>query len=284
VDGPLFFTRERCDNACDERAMRVPQRSTRTNDRRLSGGWDIERSSVVIVIPAIDIRDGAGVQPAGGLRRGGRLERVDPVELAMSWTALGFSRLHVTDLDDAAGRGNNTPVVDTLLHRVDAAIQVSGDVRTTTDVDRLLQAGADRVVVGARAIEDLQWLEDVASQGPGRVAVATLVRDRHVVTRDRGRALPRDILSIVEDLNELPVAAVIVTVAQRDRWVEGTDLFLMEDLTEASVHPVIAAGGITTMSELRDLDERDVSAAIVGWALYTGRLDPRVLADEFALR
>ena len=237
----------------------------------------------MIVIPAIDVREGAGVQPAGGLRHGERLERVDALDIAQSWTALGFSSLHVTDLDAAAGRGDNTAVVDTLLHRVDAAIQVSGDVRTMTDVDRLLQAGADRVVVGARAIEDLQWLGDVASQVPGRIAVATLIRDRHVVTRDRGRALPRDILSIVEDLNELPVAAVIVTVAQRDRRIEGTDLFLMEDLTELSVHPVIAAGGITTMTELRDLEERDVSAAIVGWALYTGRLDSRVLADEFAM-
>lgn len=245
--------------------------------------WTIERRAVVIVIPAIDVRDGAGVQPAGGLRHGERLERVDALDLAVSWLTLGFNRLHVTDLDEAAGRGDNTPIIDALLHRVEAAIQVSGDVRTATEVDRHLQAGADRVVVGARAIEDLQWLADVAGQAPGRIAIATLVRDRHVVTRDRGRSLPRDILSIVEDLNELPVAAVIVTVAQRDRRVEGTDLFLMEDLTELSVHPVIAAGGITTMTELRDLDERGVSATIVGWALYTGRLDARVLADEFAM-
>ncbi len=238
----------------------------------------------MIVIPAIDVRDGAGVRPAGGLRHGERLERVDALDVALSWTAHGFSTLHVTDLDEAAGRGNNTAVVDTLLHRVEAAIQVGGDVRTTTEVDRHLQAGAERVVVGARAIEDLQWLGDVASQVPGRVSVAALVRDRRVVTRDRGRALPRDVLSIVEDLNELPLAAVIVTVAQRDRQIDGTDLFLMEDLTEVSVHPVIAAGGITTMTELRDLEERGISAAIVGWALYTGRLDPRVLADEFAMR
>jgi len=80
----------------------------------------------------------------------------------------------------------------------------------------------------------------------------------------------------------LPLAAVIVTVAQRDRQMRGTDLFLMEDLTELSVHPVIAAGGITTLPELRDLEDRGVSGAIVGWALTSGGLDARVLADQFS--
>lgn len=238
----------------------------------------------MIVIPAIDLRDGAGLQPAGGVRHGEAVERVDALDVANLWTALGFSRLHLTDLDAAAGRGENTPVIDKVLHRVDAAIQVGGDMRTMHEVEHYLQAGADRVVVGARGIEDPQWLGDVAGQVPGRVAVAMLVRDRRLVTRDRSRARQRDVLSITEDLNELPLAAVIVTVEQRDRRIEGTDLFLIEDLTEMSEHPVIAAGGITTMNELRDLDERGVSAAIVGWALYTGRLDARVLADEFAAR
>lgn len=236
----------------------------------------------MIVIPAIDLRDGAGVQPAGGVRHGQPVERVDALDVANSFTAVGFSRLHLTDLDAAAGRGENTSVIDRVLHRVDAAIQVGGDVRSTHEIERYLNAGADRVVVGAHAIDGFHRLADAAADAPGRVAVAMLVRDRHVVTRDRGRAQPRDVLSIAEDLNELPLAAVIVTVEQRDRRIEGTDLFLMEDLTELSVHPVIAAGGITTMSELRDLEERGVSAAIVGWALDTERLDARVLADEFA--
>lgn len=244
----------------------------------------LERSFLVIVIPAIDLRDGTGVQRANDARHGDAIEHVDALAIAQTWTDLGFSRLHVTDLDAASGRGDNTSVIDTLLHRVDAAIQVGGDVRTTQEVDRHLQAGADRVVIGAWGIENLHWLSDVAGQLPGRLAVAALVRDRRIRTRDRGRALPRDVLSIIEDLNELPLAAVIVTVAQRDRRIEGTDLFLMEDLTEMSDHPVIAAGGITMMGELRDLEERGVSAAIVGWALYTERLDGRALVDEFSMR
>lgn len=223
----------------------------------------------MIVIPALNLRDGESVQLP------------DAIEVARSWAAMGFGRLHVTDLDAASGRGDNAALVTSLLHSIDAEIQVGGDVHTIDEVDRLLQAGADRVVVGARAIEEASWLGDVASQFPGRVAVAALVRDRHVAMRDR-RTTSRDVLSMVEDWNELPLAAVIVTVAQRGRQMRGTDLFLMEDLTELSEIPVIAAGGITTLSELRDLEERGVSAAIVGWALTTGGLDARVLADQFS--
>ena len=222
----------------------------------------------MIVIPALNLRDGASVQ------------LTDPIDAARAWTAIGFSRLHVTDLDAASGRGDNATIITSLLHSVDAAVQVGGDVRTIEEVDRLLQAGADRVIVGARALEAVSWLGDVALQYPGRVAVAALVRDRRVATRDR-RTMPRDVLSVLEDWNELPLAAVIVTVAQRERQMRGTDLFLMEDVTELSVNPVIAAGGITTLSELRDLEECGVSAAIVGWALTTGGLDARILADQF---
>src|SRR4029079_8293298 len=136
----------------------------------------------LIVIPALNLRDGASVQLA------------DPIDLARSWTAMGFGRLHVTDLDAASGRGDNAAVITSLLHSVDAAVQVGGDVRTIDEVDRLLQAGADPVMVGARACEAASGLGDVASQYPGRVVVAALVRDRRVATRDR-RTMSRDVLS-----------------------------------------------------------------------------------------
>jgi len=234
----------------------------------------------VIVIPALNLRDGSSVHPTDGVRDPESASRADAVEVGRSWTALGFERIHVTDLDAASGRGDNSALIASLLHNIDAQIQLGGDVRTLEEIDYLLQAGADRVVVGARGAEDAQWLADAAAQFPGRVAIGVLVRERHVSARDR-RLMPRDVLSMVEDWNELPLAAVIVTVAQRDRHFRGSDLFLMEDLTEHSTHPIIAAGGITTQSELRDLDECGVSAAIVGWAISAGRLDARVLADEF---
>jgi phosphoribosylformimino-5-aminoimidazole carboxamide ribotide isomerase len=112
--------------------------------------------------------------------------------------------------------------------------------------------------------------------------VAADVRDRRVVTRGWARTTPRNVLAVIEDLNELPLAALLVTAVHREGRLAGTDLFLMEDATEISTHPVIASGGITAVRELRELEERGVSAAVVGMALYMGLLDASSVVEEFS--
>lgn len=233
----------------------------------------------MLVIPAVDVRDGKCVQLVGGEEE--RLRFDNPVEIAAGWVRLGFPRLHVVDLDAATGRGENAAVVQEILRDVDADIQVGGGVRDVERIERLLHDGADRVVVGTRALEEPWWLEEVATTFPGQLVVAADVRNRRVVTRGWSRTLTRDVLSVIEALNELPLAAVLVTAVHREGQLLGTDLFLMDDVTDASAHPVIASGGITTMRELRELDERGVAAAVVGMALYTGTLDARAVAEEF---
>ena len=89
-------------------------------------------------------------------------------------------------------------------------------------------------------------------------------------------------LDVVEDLNALPLAGVMVTAVHREGQLSGTDLFLMEDVAEASEHPVYASGGITTYGDLRALEDRGLAGAIIGMALYTGVLDARLIAEEFA--
>jgi phosphoribosylformimino-5-aminoimidazole carboxamide ribotide isomerase len=206
----------------------------------------------------------------------------NPLEVAQSWTRLGFGRLHVVDLDAAMGRGNNSELIREILRDVDAEIQVGGGIRQADDIELLLEQGATRVVVGTRALEEPGWLEEIATTFPGELIVAADVRDRRVVTRGWVRTLTRDVLSVVEELNELPLAGVLVTAVHREGKLGGTDLFLMEDVAETSVHPVIASGGITTLTELRGLAEGGVHAAVVGMALYTGALDPRMVLEEFA--
>jgi phosphoribosylformimino-5-aminoimidazole carboxamide ribotide isomerase len=102
------------------------------------------------------------------------------------------------------------------------------------------------------------------------------------VTRGWSKTLPRFILDVIEELNALPLAGILVTAVHREGQLGGTDLPLMEDVAELSRAPLIAAGGITTLADLRALEDRGVSAAVIGMALYTGALDPRVVADEFS--
>jgi phosphoribosylformimino-5-aminoimidazole carboxamide ribotide isomerase len=117
---------------------------------------------------------------------------------------------------------------------------------------------------------------------PNELIVAADVRDRRIVTRGWARTLPRDILDAVAELNDLPLAGILVTAVHREGRLGGTDLPLMEDVAELSEAPVIASGGITTMNDLRALADRGVAATVIGMALYTGTLDPRIVAEEFA--
>jgi phosphoribosylformimino-5-aminoimidazole carboxamide ribotide isomerase len=235
----------------------------------------------MLVIPAMDVCDGACVQLVGGDYAQERVHLADPPAVARSWEHLGFRRLHLVDLDAALGRGSNERVVDDVLATSGADVQVGGGVRTDDQIEWLLDRGARRVIVGTRALEDPAWLEEMADRFRHTLIVAVDVRDRRVVTQGWGRTLPDDVLDTVRELNWLPLAGVLVTAVHREGQLRGTDLPLMEDVAERSAAPVYAAGGIVTMDEIRAVADRGVAAAVIGMALYTHALDVRLVAAEF---
>jgi phosphoribosylformimino-5-aminoimidazole carboxamide ribotide isomerase len=236
----------------------------------------------VIAIPAVDLRDGACVQLVGGSYKQERIRLENPVEVSRSWERYGFTRLHVVDLDAATERGSNMSVVRVLLTEASVPVQVGGGVRTGEAVEDLLDAGAAQVIVGTRAIEDAEWIAGLASRHPGEIIVACDVRERLVTTRGWSRTMPVDILDVVEELNGLPLGGLLVTAVHREGQMQGTDLPLMEDVAEASNFPVFASGGVATMNDLRALEHRGMAGVVIGMALYTGALDPAVVAGEFS--
>ena len=242
----------------------------------------------MIVLPAVDLRDGRCVQLVGGSYDAERVRLDDPAGVARRWADVGFHHLHVVDLDAATGRGSNARIVRDVITAFSGMaddggdVQVGGGVRDDDAVERMLGDGARRVVVGTRALEDSGWIDEIAHRFPGEVVVAADVRDRRVVTRGWGRTLPRTVLDVVEELNALPLAAVLVTAVHREGLMQGTDLPLMEDVAELAAFPVFASGGITTMNDLRALADRGIAGAVVGMALYTGELDARRVVEEFA--
>lgn len=236
----------------------------------------------MIAIPAVDLRDGACVQLVGGSYTDERVRLPNPGAVARDWASYGFRRLHVVDLDAATGAGSNLPIIEELLRDESVEFQVGGGVRSKEQIEQLFQAGATRVVVGTRAIEEPEWLADAAALYPGLIVVATDVRERRVVTRGWVRTLPLDVLDVVEELNAHPLGGLLVTAVHLEGQMRGTDLTLMEDVAEASRFPVIASGGVSTVGDLRALEHRGISGAVIGMALYTGALDPRTVAQEFA--
>ena len=234
------------------------------------------------VIPAVDLREGACVQLVGGRYDDERVREADPLAAARRWRAAGFRELHIVDLDAATGRGSNAGAVRTLLKEPGLELQVGGGVRDETAVRTLLDAGAARVVVGTRAIEEPGWLAGVAARFPGRIVVAADARGRQVVTHGWERDGGGDIADALAALDGLELAAVLVTAVHREGALAGTDLELMRELAARSRHSLQASGGITTLDELRALARLGVSASILGMALYTGALEPRELVEEFA--
>jgi phosphoribosylformimino-5-aminoimidazole carboxamide ribotide isomerase len=235
----------------------------------------------MIAIPAVDLREGACVQLVGGSYAEERVRLGNPMDVVHSWEHYGFHRLHLVDLDAATGHGTNLSLVRDILADASVPVQVGGGVRTGERVEELLAAGAACVILGTRALEEHDWLAELAQRHPGEIVVACDVRERRVTTRGWSRTLPVDILDVVEELNGLPLAGLLVTAVHREGQLRGTDLPLMEDVVEASAVPVYASGGVSSIADLRALEHRGVAGAVIGMALYTGALDPVVVAGEF---
>ncbi len=235
----------------------------------------------MIAIPAVDLRDGACVQLVGGSYARERVRLDHPVEVARSWTRYGFQRLHVVDLDAATGRGGNARVVREILRDGFAEVQVGGGIRESDQIEDLLDDGASRVVVGTRALEEPDWLAEIAEDYPGQIILAADVRDRRLVTRGWARTLAIDVLDFVEELHGLPLGGLLVTAVHREGQMQGVDLPLMEDVAEKAHVPVFASGGVASVRDLRALADRAIAGVVIGMALYTGALDPRAVAGEF---
>jgi phosphoribosylformimino-5-aminoimidazole carboxamide ribotide isomerase len=236
----------------------------------------------MIVIPTMDLREGLCVQQVDGSYANEQMRLENPLEVARSWARAGFQRLHVVDVDAATGRGDNAAIVRDILGDVPANVQIGGGVRSGDTVERLLDEGATWVVLGSRALEEPEWLAGTASSFPGQLIVAADVRERHSVARGWARTLSRTVLDVIEQLNDIPLGGVLVTTAHREGQLAGNDLFLMEDVAEQCVHPVIASGRIASVTDLRELSDRGIAAAVIGMPLYTGSLDARAIAEEFA--
>jgi phosphoribosylformimino-5-aminoimidazole carboxamide ribotide isomerase len=233
-------------------------------------------------LPAIDLREGACVQLVGGRYDDERVRIPDPLAVSAQWAAAGLTSQHVVDLDAALGRGSNAGVIAALARQPGLELQVGGGVRDERAIEGLLAVGVRRVVVGTRAVEDAAWLETVASRFPNRLVVAADVRGTQVVTRGWTQASPLTIHALLERLAPLPLGGVLVTAVHVEGQLAGIDSALMKAVCAMTKLPVIASGGITTMDDLRTLHGLGAAAAVIGMALYTGRLDVRAVAKEFA--
>jgi len=235
----------------------------------------------MIAIPAVDLREGRCVQLVGGRPEEERVSLPDPVDQARRWWEMGFGTLHVVDLDAALSLGENRSTIREVIGATPASVQVGGGIRSEEDLEEILELGAERVIIGTRAIDDPGWLEEWAGKRPNRITVAADVRGEIVLRKGWTESSGIPLLELLDRLAELPLAGILCTDVSREGRMEGVDLDGIERLIRRSPHRVLASGGITTMEELRTLREAGAAGAVLGMALYTGTLPSEEVAKEF---
>jgi phosphoribosylformimino-5-aminoimidazole carboxamide ribotide isomerase len=236
------------------------------------------------IIPAIDLRGGRVVrlvqgEPARETRYG-----EDPAAMAREWERQGARRLHVVDLDGAlAGGAAQTQALTAILRAVRIPVQIGGGLRSLDALQRTLDLGAAVAVVGTAAIRDAGFLETACAAFPGRVALGLDARRGMLAIAGWTETTRVAAVDAAARVAGLPLAAVIYTDIARDGTLAGPDLDGLRALAAAGARPVIASGGIASLEHvrsLRRLESLGVVGAIVGKALYDGRLSLRAASAE----
>jgi len=235
----------------------------------------------MIVIPAIDVKGGKCVQLVGGKPGTEKVVIEDVMAVARKWEADGAEIIHIIDLDAALGTGNNESLIEMLAASLSAPVQVGGGVRTEERIRRLFKIGAERVVIGTRAIKDRGFVEKVSNDYPDSIVVAIDAIEEEVLIEGWQTGSGRDMIAVVKDLEQLPIWGFLYTNVAVEGRLEGIEPKPIQTLIRSTEKPVMVSGGITTMTDLEMLHELDAHSAVVGMAIYTGKIDFRKAVGEF---
>jgi phosphoribosylformimino-5-aminoimidazole carboxamide ribotide isomerase len=231
------------------------------------------------LIPAIDLRNGHVVR----LRRGDYNEQttyeVDPIEIAKKFQDAGCKWLHVVDLDGAKeGRPVNLGIVEKIIQNTKLHVEVGGGIRTEESMEYVLAIGAQRLILGTRALADMPWFEAMAVDGRfrNRLVLGLDARDGLVSTHGwttTQQDLPKA-LDIAKDVDDLPLAAIIYTDISRDGMMMGPNLKATARLAKVVKNiPIIHSGGVKALQDIAHLKHLPIAGIIVGKAIYEGTLN-----------
>jgi phosphoribosylformimino-5-aminoimidazole carboxamide ribotide isomerase len=238
----------------------------------------------MIVIPAIDLKDGQCVRLMQGDYTKVTVFSDDPVEMARYWEAQGAQWLHIVDLDGAAcGEMCNAGVIRDIAHALSIPIELGGGIRNEPAVEAALALGVQRVIIGTSAIEDQNLVQNLFQRWGAAIAVSIDARDGFAAAHGWTRTTNTRALDLALQMQRLGVARIIYTDIARDGMLTQPNFDAIQEMVLSVNVPVIASGGVSAVAHIRRLKELGAEAAIVGRALYTGALrlvDAKFAADE----
>ncbi|HEY1289830.1 MAG TPA: 1-(5-phosphoribosyl)-5-[(5-phosphoribosylamino)methylideneamino]imidazole-4-carboxamide isomerase [Burkholderiales bacterium] len=234
----------------------------------------------MLIIPAIDLKDGRCVRLRQGDMSTATVFSDDPVAMAKHWAAQGAKRLHIVDLNGAvAGRPKNEKVIRGMIAAVGdkVAIQLGGGIRDLDAIESYIDAGVTYVIVGTAAVKNPGFLSDACYAFPGHVIAGLDAKDGKVAVEGWSKMTGHDVVDLAQKFEEYGVEAIIYTDIGRDGMMSGVNIEATLKLAQALKTPIIASGGLTSIADVQaictKLVPEGIIGAIAGRALYEGKLD-----------
>jgi phosphoribosylformimino-5-aminoimidazole carboxamide ribotide isomerase len=243
----------------------------------------------MLLIPAIDLKDGRCVRLRQGDMQDATIFSEDPAAMAKRWLDLGARRLHLVDLNGAvAGKPKNELAIRSILKAIDGAIpvQLGGGIRDLDTIERYLDAGLSYVIIGTAAVKNPGFLHDACGAFPGNVIVGLDAKDGKVATDGWSKLTGHDVLDLGKKFEDYGVEAIIYTDIGRDGMLSGINIEATVRLAQGLKVPVIASGGAGSLDDIKalcDVEHEGIDGVILGRALYEGQLDfskAQEMADE----
>lgn len=229
----------------------------------------------MIIIPAIDIKDGKCVRLLQGKKDEVTVYGDDPVSMARNWVELGAEMLHLVDIDGAfTGIQKNFDVILDIRKAVEIPIELGGGIRDIERVEKLVNLGIDRIIIGTSAANDSGMFRSACEKFPGKVAVGVDARDGKVAVKGWEELTKWDAVDFAKQMETEGASAVIYTDISRDGMLTGPNIEAMAVMVDSLEIPVIASGGVSAIDDITALmNVKGLAGVITGKALYAGTLD-----------
>ncbi len=232
----------------------------------------------MFVYPAIDLKDGQCVRLVEGRVDQKTVYSNQPVQVALGFQEAGATYLHIVDLDGAfSGSPQNGPAIEAIKAAIEIPFQVGGGLRSRADVERLLAMGAERVIIGTKAVSSPEFIEELlASFGPDQILLGLDARDGKVAVAGWIEVSSQDVIEFARHMYSLGIRTAVYTDISRDGRLSGPNLPAIKTMLEKTDLRIIASGGVSTLEDLLEIQALEpfgIDGAIVGKALYDGKID-----------
>jgi phosphoribosylformimino-5-aminoimidazole carboxamide ribotide isomerase len=243
----------------------------------------------MLIIPAIDLKDGQCVRLKQGEMDSATVFSMNPAEMAEKWLASGARRLHLVDLNGAfAGKPVNEKAIKAIIDELgdEIPVQLGGGIRDLDTIERYLDDGISYVIIGSAAVKNPGFLHDACTAFPGHIIVGLDAKDGKVAVEGWSKVTKHDVIDLAKRFEDYGVESVVYTDIGRDGMLSGVNIEATVRLAQALTIPVIASGGVTNLDDVRNLclvQHEGIMGAITGRAIYQGTLDftaAQALADE----